>query len=422
MLSSGILEEFWKNNLLVKHKEVGIKKQNSSTFKTISPEIVPFISYPYEWCFSQLKDAALLTLKMQRMALSFEMSLKDASAFNIQFKNGKPIFIDTLSFEVYENGSPWIAYKQFCQHFLAPLTLMCYQDLRLNQLLKTFIDGIPLDLASSLLPKKSYLKFSLLTHIHLHAKTQKHYADKPTKSRIARTVKMSKNAHLALISSLENAVKTLKPAKIKTEWGNYYKKTNYSDNSFLQKRNVIKKFLEKSGKPRNVWDLGSNTGSFSRIASNMGISTVSFDIDPIAVEKNYLLTKKQRESDILPLVLDLTNPSPSIGWAHEERISLQKRANSDLIMALALIHHLSISNNLPFENVAEYFSKLAKNLIIEFVPKSDSNVKRLLSTREDVFPKYNERYFEKAFSKYYKIKDKTKLKDSERTLYLMTKL
>ncbi len=419
LVSSGLLAELWNKDLLIKHREVETQKSDFSSFKTIQPEKLPFISYPYEWCFSELKDAALLTLEIQKIALSYGMNLKDASAFNVQFKNGKPIFIDTLSFEIHNKNTPWVAYKQFCQHFLAPLALMKYQDLRLNILFRTFLDGVPLDLASSLLPKKSLLNFSFLTHIHLHAKTQKHYANKPERGQLRKSPKMNKDALLALISSLESAIKRILIKEIDTEWGNYYNSTNYSESSFLKKREVIEEFLRKSGKIKNVWDLGGNTGVFSRIASNKDIKTISFDIDPLAVEKNYLLTKKNQESNIFPLVMDLTNPSPGLGWAHSERYSLQARANSDLIMALAIIHHLCISNNLPFLNIAEYFSKLAKNLIIEFVPKSDSNVKRLLATREDIFKKYDEKHFEEAFLKFYQIKEKRKIQDSERILYLM---
>lgn len=422
IISSKLLKELQNKKFLINHKELNRKKRSLGTYKIIQPELIPFISYPYEWCFGQLKDAALLTLSIQKMALFHGMTLKDASAFNVQFKNGRPILIDTLSFEIYNKDTPWVAYKQFCQHFLAPLALMCHQDLRLNQLSRNFIDGIPLDLASSLLPKKSYLKFSLLSHIHLHAKSQKHYANKPNKGKASKTAKLSKHALLALISNLEGAITSLRPKEISTEWGNYYDATNYSDNSFDEKKKIIENFLSKSKNVSSVWDLGGNTGIFSRIASDKGIFTLSFDIDPIAVEKNYTLVKKQKEDCLLPLVLDLTNPSPNLGWAHEERESIEKRSHADLIMALAIIHHLCISGNLPFEKVAEYFSKLGENLIIEFVPKSDSNVKVLLATREDIFTDYDEKHFEQVFSKFYKIKGKIRLKDSERILYLMKTL
>ena len=213
---SGLYASMVKDRLLISHEEVDIKPStNGIAYKIIQPQAIQFISYPYEWCFSQLKDAALTTLKVQRRALNFGMTLKDATAYNIQFHMGKPIFIDTLSFEKYIEGKPWVAYKQFCQHFLAPLALMSYKDIRLAQLLRTYIDGIPLDLVSSLLPSCTKFKLALLTHIHLHAISQKHYADKP--SGISSN-KISKMGFLGILDSLESIVKGLKWKPCGTEW------------------------------------------------------------------------------------------------------------------------------------------------------------------------------------------------------------
>ena len=187
----------------------------------MQPDLVPFISYPYEWSFSQYKDAALATLSIQKRALKAGMSLKDASAYNIQFVHGKPVLIDTLSFETYQEGQPWVAYKQFCQHFLAPLALMALKDVRLSQLMRVYIDGIPLDLASQMLPGSTRLNFGLLTHIHIHAGAQKRYADaeiKQTKERGG----ISKQAMTGLIESLQAAVRKLTWKAGGTEWGNYY--------------------------------------------------------------------------------------------------------------------------------------------------------------------------------------------------------
>ena len=179
LMESGLYKILINKKLLIPHREVDASSlSDRKSYKTIKPELIPFISYPYEWSFSQLKNAALTAIKIQKYSLDFGMSLKDCSAYNIQFFNGKPIFIDTLSFEKFKPNKPWIAYRQFCQHFLAPLALMSCKDIRLNQLFKIYIDGIPLDLASSLLPIKTYFKFFLLTHIHLHAKSQKHFSKK----------------------------------------------------------------------------------------------------------------------------------------------------------------------------------------------------------------------------------------------------
>jgi hypothetical protein len=418
LINSGLYEALVDGELLISHNEVNIDQARSDKiYKIIKPELIPFISYPYEWCFSQLKDAALTTLKIQKKSLDFGMSLKDCSAYNIQFRKGKPVFIDTLSFEKYPQGQPWVAYRQFCQHFLAPLALMNYKDIRLNQLFRVYIDGVPLDLTSSLLPFRTRFTFSLLSHIHVHAKSQKHFADKTVNKSAG---KMGRLSLFGLIDSLESAVKKLAWQPQGTEWADYYKDTNYSLNALHHKKQLVSEFLDKVN-PKIVWDLGANVGMFSRIASDKGIQTISFDIDPAAVERNYLECVRKDETNILPLLLDLSNPSPNIGWENEERMSLFERGPADTVFALALIHHLAISNNLPLDRIATLLSKICDSLIIEFVPKNDSQVQRLLSTREDIFPDYTQQVFEAEFCKYFTVEGSVRIRDSERTLYLMQK-
>jgi hypothetical protein len=327
--------------------------------------------------------------------------------------------IDTLSFEAYQEGKPWDAYRQYCQHFLAPLALMAYTDIRLSQLLRVYIDGIPLDLASKLLPRKTKRNFGVLSHIHLHAAAQDRYSDK-TVDKDAVQRQMNKTQFLGLIDNLERTTQKLTWQEGGTEWGAYYEDTNYSDQAMQNKQALVADFLDHI-QPKTVWDLGGNTGLFSRIASQRGILTLSFDIDPTAVEINYLDVKKNKEDHLVPLVLDLTNPSPGIGWDNQERTSIGQRGSADAILALALIHHLAISNNVPLTQAAEYFASLGKWLVIEFVPKSDSQVKRLLATRKDIFPSYTPEGFEAAFGQAYNIVRKEAVEGSERTLYLMEK-
>ena len=414
---SGLFDALISNKLLIAHQEIPSSNTDpKNTYKIIAPEKIPFISYPYEWCFSQLQDAAILTLEIKKIALDHGMTLKDASAYNVQFLKGRPIFIDTLSFEIYKEGAAWAAYRQFCQHFLAPLALMCRRDVRLNQLLRIFIDGIPLDLASSLLPRWTYLSPTLASHIHLHAKGQQKFAKKSSKPewRIPR-----RNLE-ALIESLKMAVQGLKLARQETEWANYYQATNYSAESFTEKKNIVSSFLREISS-KIVWDLGANTGEFSRLASDKGVQTISFDIDPTAVEKNYLEVKNKKETNLLPLLSDLTNPSPGTGWNNEERLSLRNRGPADAILALALVHHMAISNNTPFGMIAECFSQLSSYIIIEFIPKSDSQVERLLATREDIFPDYHQTAFESEFGRYFDIQHTKEIPGTKRTLYLMKK-
>lgn len=413
------------SGLLVEHEEVEAIESNQISadyFKTILPTQIPYISYPYEWSFSQLKDAALLTLQIQSLALAHGMTLKDASAYNIQFMKGRPIFIDSLSFEKREEGQPWLAYKQFCQHFLAPLTLITYTDHRLAQLLRFYIDGVPLDLASALLPIRSWLKYSTLAHIHLHAKAQKRHQDAGrSTSKVEIHANVSKLKMQGLLSSLTSAIKSLAPEYSETEWSDYYADTNYGDAAEQHKIELVDQLLSKIDVSDNptAADFGANTGKYSRIASKQGFSVLAFDVDEVAVDKNYRAVRQANEQMILPLLLDLTNPSSGLGWAGEERMSFIERTRVGAGMALAIIHHVAISNNVPLRLCAKLFSQLCGHLIIEFVPKEDSQVARLLATRKDIFHEYHQDGFENAFAEYFEILDSVEIRDSTRTLYLM---
>jgi len=420
LMNSGLYETLVNAGLLIPHEELDIEPANAEgVYKVIRPEPISFISYPYEWSFSQLKNAALATLEIQKKSLHFGMSLKDCSAYNIQFRKGRPIFIDTLSFEKYREGEPWVAYRQFCQHFLAPLALMGYKDIRLNQLFRIYIDGLPLDLASSFLPFSTRFVPHLLFHIHLHSRSQRYFVDKTVN---IGKCKMSRLSYLGLLDNLASAVKKLKWRcnGNNNHWANYYEDTNYSQVALRHKQELVAGFLEEVDL-KSVWDIGANTGLFSRIASDKGIPTISFDIDPAAIEKSYLECIKKGETNILPLLLDLTNPSPGIGWQNRERMSLSERGPADMVFALALIHHLRVSDNLPFNKIAEFFGNICNFLIIEFVPKGDTQVQRLLSTREDIFPDYTRQAFESEFGKYFAIQNRAEIKNSGRTLYLMQK-
>jgi hypothetical protein len=422
LMQSGLYEALVQSELLIPHEEVDIQPAEPDiAFNTIRPQKVAFISYPYEWCFSQLKDAALTTLAIQKLALEYDMSLKDCSAYNIQFRAGKPVLIDTLSFEIYDEGEPWAAYRQFCQHFLAPLALMAFRDVRLSQLMRIYIDGIPLDLASRLLPTRTRLNFTLLTHVHVHASTQQRYADKTIDKKTIKR-QMNRMAFLGLVDNLESGVRALEWKLADTEWGDYYEEEiNYTPAGIEHKKELVRQFLARI-QPANVWDVGGNTGLFSRLASDQGIPTLSFDIDPAAVEQNYRDCRLNGESNLLPLLLDLTNPSPNLGWGNQERRSLLERGPAHTVMALALVHHMAISNNVPLDWLARLFQQMGPWLIVEFIPKSDSQVQRLLATREDIFPHYTQEGFEQAFGKFFNIRASSQIKDSERLLYLMERI
>ena len=414
-VAAGLYNRLWSQGLLIKHQELS-ETTPPGAHKILLPEQLSALLYPYEWCFGQLKDAALVTLRIQREAMKLGFSLKDASAYNIQFLNGRPTLIDTLSFEPYTEGAPWAAYRQFCQHFLAPLVLMARVDPRLSLLLRNHIDGIPLDLAARILPACSRFNLGLLVHLHLHARAQRRYVNRDIK---VTTAKVSRQGLEGILNHLQKTVENVRWAPGGTEWGEYYTITNYSDTAREDKRSVVDRWIGGL-RPQHVWDMGANDGTYSRLASERGIPTIAWDIDPSAVELAYRWVKRQQTCCLLPALVDLTNPSPSIGWSLEERGSIFDRPKPDLLLALALIHHLAIGNNVPLERCAAFFAKLAPNLIIEWVPKSDSKVRELLQNRSDIFEDYSTERFEAAFGRHFEINERCALRASERILFRMT--
>jgi hypothetical protein len=418
LMDSGLYAELARRALLIAHEEAIIDiGSEPDVYKVISPEQIDFISYPYEWCFSQLKDAALVTLEIQKTALKFGMSLKDSSAFNIQFRNGRPVLIDTLSFERYKPGKPWVAYRQFCQHFIASLALMSRRDPRLILLFRTYHDGIPLDLASLLLPLRTHLSLSLFSHIHFHSGIQHFFGGRNIKTS---KYSMSKFALEGLIDNLGSTIRRMKIKARKTDISGYYRHTTYTSSGMDHKKQLVSEFLDKIT-PKTLWDFGANTGVFSRIAAAKGIKVVSFDNDYVAVEENYLTSIKNKEMNLLSLCIDLVNPTPRLGWACEEKMSLKDRGPVDTVLALALIHHLAIGYAIPLEAIADFLGEICSFLIIEFVPKDDKRVEEMLANREDIFINYTQDNFETEFSRIFNIVSKSLIKDSSRVMYLMQK-
>lgn len=416
LMSSGLYAELVGKGWLNAHEVDDLAKSpDGGAYKILRPEIIPYISYPYEWCFEQYRDAALLTLDIAVCALDKGMLLKDASAYNVQFRGGRPVFIDKLSFAPYRQGQPWEAYGQFCRHFLAPLLLMSGVSPASAKITRLYSDGIPLDLAAAILRGKWKWRPSVYLHLYLHARKSATASSDNKLKEISIPLNSLKN----IISNLRKVIAGLKLSSGDTEWGTYYDTMlNYSDEAFKNKGALVEQFLEVC-QAESVCDLGANRGEFSKYAARRENGyVVAYDIDHTAVNHHYLHVKAQGTTNVLPLVIDLTNPSPSIGWAHEERASLEERACFDCVMALALIHHMAISNNVPLEKVAEFFSRLGRHLIIEFVPKKDSQVQKLLLNREDIFTNYTQAGFESAFDPYFELMIKEPVAGSQRTLYL----
>ncbi|HCS79048.1 TPA: SAM-dependent methyltransferase [Patescibacteria group bacterium] len=412
LLQSGLYQQLTQQQLLIPHEET---RQTPSGIE-IKPQPIPFITYPYEWTFNQLRSAALTTLAVQKQALEFDMSLKDASAYNIQFLGNQPRFIDTLSFEELAQYQPWVAYRQFCEHFLAPLALMSRVDVGLNRLFIFYHEGIPLELASRLLPINSYLNFPILLHLHLHARFQKQQVNRKMEANKHR--RFGKKALVGLTETLEQLVKSLKVASTSSHWNSYYVDNTYSMTEQKLKMNFVITICRQL-KPKLVWDLGANTGVYSRHATQFADYVIAMDSDHDCSDSIFM---HEPQTKILPLWIDLTNPSPALGWESQERKSLLERGPADLVLALALMHHLAIGNNITFTQLARFFSKIARHLLIEFIPKTDSQVKRLLAFRRDIFNEYSEEKFITSFGKYFRVTKKISLGNNGRSLFAMRRL
>jgi hypothetical protein len=417
LTDSGFYSTLFKNDLLIPHTELSSSEQNI----IIKAEKIPFVTYPYEWSFNMYKEAALLTLKLQKYSLEKGFSLKDASAFNVTFHQGKAVFIDTLSFDFYTENSPWRAYKQFITHFFGPLVLAHYHGAHQLKLISNFIDGIPVKMISSMLPFKTKLSPVLYSNIHLLAKLEdKHNEDYKGETKSAT---LSKKGQLNIIKSLYDYIKNL-DLKERSEWGNYYDKTNYSDQAFIEKSNIINTWVTNINS-KTLIDVGGNDGTFVRKLTNDNEITLVCDIDNNAVDFNHKTMKLNKEQFMLPFVLDILNPSASIGLNNVERDSFLNRIKAfspDITLALAIIHHMSLSGNVPFSESAKFFSSFSKYLIIEFPKRDDSWVQRLLKAKgdfENYFDFYNVENFEKAYSKYFEILEKKPIDESERIIYLL---
>jgi|KBSSwiS6_1023812.scaffolds.fasta_scaffold01116_2 hypothetical protein len=416
--ASGCLNHFIEKGVLVNVQQV---KENltgtENWYTTLLPEQLSFISYPYEWSFDMLKDAALLTLQLAKEAIPFGMILKDATPYNIQWHKRRMIFIDTLSFEKYDDSKPWIAYRQFCECFLGPLLLMHYSKQHLQNLLLAYPEGIPLSITKSLLPFRSWFSFFTYLHIHLHEKLTR--PGKPTPKQSAT---FSKTKMLNLLNSLEVIIKKLKAPVQKTNWSEYYEEAGLRGDYIQQKEKIIQGWLSELPGLKTAIDLGANDGYFSQLPAAKNIYTIAAEADANCINNLYIQSKQKATASIHPLILDLANPTPAIGVNNKERSSFLHRAKVDLAMALALIHHLSVGKNMSFDQCADLFSSVTGKLIIEFVPKEDEKVQLLLLHKKDIYPSYTIEEFEQAFSKYFNIEKKQIIPGTQRVLYLMNKL
>jgi hypothetical protein len=416
--NSGLYEELVADGLLVAHEEVdpGLAATDDA-IRVIRPERLPFISHPLEWCFSQLRAAAQLTIEVQTRAIGRGMTLRDATAYNVQFVGSRPVWIDTLSFGRYTEGSPWAAYGQFCAHFLAPLRVSSDVSPELRAMGIRHLNGFPLSLASRLLSPRSWLRFSDLFHIHLHARSVERHAGESDPNRI-RKATLSSRGMRNLVESLGDAVSSIRPPRERTHWARYEEEHGYGALGLESKRRLVED-LTSSLDPSLVWDLGSNAGMFSAPLAARGRTVVSMDLDHGAVELAFRRSREVGSEAWLPLWLDLLSPTPSHGWATRERQSMEDRGPADLVLVLALIHHLALTGNIALDPMARWLARISRSLLIEWVPADDPQARRLTVARGGPPPEYTIERFRSAFGGQFEVVREERVAETDRILFLL---
>ncbi len=411
---SGLAGELVADGLLLPFGEA-VKQPSGDWLAPV--ETLEFVSYSHEWAFGQFRDAAVLTLELLLRALERGMTLKDASSCNVQRHRGRTVFVDHGSFTVYREGEVWAGYRQFVSHFLGPLLLMARGDRRHQLQLRNFPDGLPLDYVARALPRRNLFSLQALVHIYGHAWFQKRLQD-TTDLRPPEIRPLPRKRFQTLLLSLREFLAGLKSPAESGEWSDYYDHTSYSEASFLDKQRIVRELCRELA-PRRVVDLGANTGVFSRIAAEESEVVIAADVDFPAVDRLYgQLRGSVDGARIYPLQQDLCCPSPGFGVLNRERLPFLERARADLALGLALVHHLAIGSNWPLPLVGALFAELAPAAVVEFVPKSDIQVRRLLRTRPDIFPEYGRAGLLAAFGRYYRRVKAFPIAGSDREIFL----
>ncbi len=383
-------------------------------------ETIPFISYPYEWSFQMLKDAALLQLELIAAALAEGMILKDASSFNLQWKGAQPVFIDIPSFERLAAGEPWVGYRQFCQLFLYPLFLQSYKNIPFQPWLRGSIDGISPQHCLQLMSRRDLLRAGVLTHVYLQSRLQNRYGRSDANARgMLKTAGFNRDLIAANVQRLAKTVAGLKWTQTRSEWSDYASNNTYSQ----QDSQVKTDFVRRAAQSRHwnlAWDLGCNTGSFARICAENSDYVVAMDQDPAAIELFYRALSQEECRTILPLVLNLADPSPDLGWRCLERKAITGRGRPQLTLCLALIHHMVIGANVPVGEFLQWLADLETALVIEFVSKDDPMVEVLLRNKEDQYQDYELDHFERCLGSSFEVERREVLPSGTRVLYFAT--
>jgi len=382
---------------------------------------IPFISYPYEWSFGMLKDAALLHLELMRQALAADMILKDSSAYNVQWNGVRPVFIDIPSFEPLRQGEPWVGYRQFCELFLYPLMLQAYKGADFRPWLRGRVDGIPAEDMRGLMSSRDLLRPGVLLHVAAQAALQKRYSGGGQNVRGALAEAGFGKALIERnVGKLAKLVEGLQPANTKTTWADYDRTHSYDDAELTKKI----EFVRRSAATRHwhlAWDLGCNTGTFSRLVAEHSDYVVAMDGDWMAIEHLYQRQKAADASEnILPLVMNLADASPSQGWRNAERKAITERGRPELTLCLALVHHIVISANIPLAEFISWLAGLGTSLVIEFVGREDEMVQTLLANKDDQYDDYHPEIFRDLLSARFDIQSEQPLKGGKRHIYFAT--
>lgn len=423
--TSSLFRELQQEHLLIPTHAVDIDARFppeivEACATVVEHERVPFVSYPYEWPFGMLKDAALLQLDILERCLRHDFILKDSSAFNVQFIGPEPIFIDVLSVARLEPGEPWIGYNQFCKMFLYPLMLQAYKQVPFQTWLRSELEGFDPLTFSRLMSGRDLLRPGVFMHVYLQAWMQKKLAAARTSIRSKiKKAGVPKNAIANNIHSLRRLVGKLDMKDRDSVWADYTWTHSYSDTALQQKEDFVRQAMSRQH-ARLVWDLGCNIGNFSRIAGEHADYVVAMDADHSSIERLYHSLKREGRKNILPLVMNLANLSPDQGWGGNERQSPPARRKPDLTLCLALVHHMAISANVPIAAFITWLANLGTSLIIEFVSKEDPMVKQLLLNKDDTYDDYNRPFFENCLGKFFQVQESMVLTGGTRVLYYAT--
>ncbi|MDM4718846.1 class I SAM-dependent methyltransferase [Micromonospora sp. WMMA1363] len=386
-------------------------------------ERIPFVSHPYEWSHTMLRDAALLHLEILRVALPAGFTTKDGSAYNLQWRGAQPVFIDVGSLTPVRYGEPWAGYRQFCQTLLYPLLLGAHLGLDVQPWLRARVDGIEPDQMRRLFAGGRRLLPGVFTHVHLHGAMQRGNARASTADVRAqlRAAGYSCELALATVRGLERLVRRLDRRPTVSHWIDYQRTCGYSADDRATKERFVSASLAAGPRARLALDLGANDGRYARVAAAHADYVVAVEQDPAVVDGLYRALRAEGERRILPLVMDLADPSPGGGWRGVERAAFVDRARADAVLALAVVHHLAIGRNVPLPEVVDWlcgFGAPGATLVLEFVHPEDPMVGRLLANKPDgLFPDYRRAEFERLLAARCRVAERLDLPTGTRTLY-----